>query len=539
MKKNQAKVDHGKSVGLSKKRWVILGLSLLFMIISLTTLFFIAENSAEKKLLEWVNHELYPNSEIVIDDFSFTLLPLGVSIKGISLLKHQPIDQLTTPKLTDAIRELSIEEISLSGVKFISLINRDQIQLKKFELQGVYFEAIHLDSMSRTDTTSIRDPMPISVSEIQFSDLNLKLFDTALSDSSSSAIKNLAGKITDFHLSDPSQFQKSTFEEMEIEVEHVYHFTENGFYEVSLDSFRLDTNHDQITFTRFHMRPLMNAYEIAMDIGYPIDNYDFQIPDFKIERMDLSRWLSDEELIAGKITLTDPVIAISRDKSLPRRERADRLLPHLQFKNLPFSVDIDTIHAENGTLSYSEEVAVENLAGSISFTEIDLSLYSMVNQSTDPIRAEAIALFMNQSDFDLNVEFSLEDSGKHSVSGNLYQLDLTSMNSTFENLVQIRLDTGEIQQLNFQFEADDDHAYGDLLLIYSDLDLRFIDAEDQTESGWDRVRSFIANTFVIRSNNTADDPRGGEIDSDRDKEKSIFNFWLRALSTGLIDTIKR
>lgn len=48
-------------------------------------------------------------------------------------------------------------------------------------------------------------------------------------------------------------------------------------------------------------------------------------------------------------------------------------------------------------------------------------------------------------------------------------------------LVLIRLDSGEIQQLNFQFEAD----------------------------------------------------------YERDKERSIFNYWLRSISTGLIDTIKR
>lgn len=198
-----------------------------------------------------------------------------------------------------------------------------------------------------------------------------------------------------------------------------------------------------------------------------------------------------------------------------------------------------SVFAEHGTLSYHEEIAVENRSGSIYFSEIDLSLYSLVNRSTDSMYAEATAQFMNQSEFDLTVEFSLDESSRHSVSGNLYQLDLSTMNTTLENLVQIRLDSGEIEHLNFQFEADDDHAHGNLLLIYNDLDLRFIDAQYQTESGLDRVRSFIANTFLIRSNNPADDPRPGEIDFERDKERSIFNYWLRSISTGLIDTIKR
>lgn len=539
MKIKQHKIDHGKPIGQPRKKWIIPIISIFIFIISLIPLFYFVENSAKKKLLSLVNHELSPNSEMVIDDFSLTFLPLGISMKSIALLKHQPNNELASPKLTDAILEFTVEEISLSGIKLISLIRRGHIQVNKFNLHGVYFEAVQLDSISRSDSTSRSDPMQISVSEFQFSELHLKLFNTSLVDSSTTEIQNLNGEITDFNLSNPSKFSSSTFEELEIAVDHVSHFTKNGFYEASLDSFRLNTIYDQITFNHFHLRPLMNAYQMALDIGYPIDNIDFKIPYFKIEQADFKKWLSDEELIAGKISLIEPVISISRDKSLPRRERAARILPHLQFKYLPFSVDIDTIFVENGILSYHEEVAAENRAGSISFNEIDLSLYSMVNRSKESIYAEASALFMNQSEFDLNVDFSLEDTGKHSVSGNLYQLDLTSMNSTFENLVQIRLDTGEIQQLNFQFEADDNYAYGDLLLIYSDLDLRFIDAEDQTGGGWNRVRSFLANTFVIRSNNTAEDPRSGKIESDRDKERSIFNFWLRSLSTGLIDTIKR
>lgn len=539
MKSKQPISDHGKSVGLTKKRWIILGLSLLLLIISLISLFYFAENRAEKKLLDLVNSELSPNSEMLIDNFSLTLLPLGVSIKGMTLLKHQPIEELTTQKPTDAIRMLSIDELSLSGISIISLLRRDSIQLKRFNIKGVQLEAVQLDSISHSDSTAISDPLPISVSEIQFSEMTLKLYETPVSDSSTTEIQNLSGKITGFFLSDPSQFNRSTFEELEITMDHFSHFTKDGFYEASLDSLRLNTINDQIIFSQFHLRPLMNAYEMALDIGYPIDNYDLKIPHFKIEQMNLRKWLSDEEMIAGKITLTEPDFSISRDKSLPRREREDRLLPHLQFKNLPFSVAIDTIYTENGTLSYHEGIAAENRVGSISFNEIDLSLFSMVNRSADPIYAEATALFMNRSEFDLNIEFSLNDTGKHSVSGNLYQLDLTAMNSTLENLVLIRLDSGEIQQLNFHFDADDDRSNGSLLLIYSDLDLRFIDAEQQIERRWDRMRSFIANTFVIRSNNSAEDPRSGEIEYDRDKERSIFNYWLRSISTGLVDTIKR
>tara|TARA_R100001143_G_C3360981_1_gene135633 strand:- start:16477 stop:18096 length:1620 start_codon:yes stop_codon:yes gene_type:complete len=539
MKRNKPISAHGKPVGQPKKRWLFAGITLVLFIISLIALFYIAENSAENKLLELVNRELSPNSEMVIDDFSISLLPLGLTIKNITLLNHSTADPLSRVKPTDAIRSLSIEEVSVSGINILSLLRREHIKLKRFNLHGVHLEAFQPDSIFISDSAMMRDPLPITISDIQFSELNLKLFESPLSDSTTTEVQNLNGTIMSLNLSDITKFNDSTFEVIDISADHFNHFTENGYYEASLDSFRLNTITDQVSFSQFHLRPLLNAYEMALDLGYPIDNYDFKIPTFKIDQMDLNSWIEDGELTAGKITLSEPDILISRDKSLPRREREDRDLPHLLFKNLPYSVNIDTILTENGILRYQEEFAVENRAGGITFTEIDISLYSLENRSSEPIYGEATALFMNQSDFDLNVMFSLDDNGSHTVSGNLYQLDLTTMNTTFENLVLIHLDSGVIQQLNFRFDANDDRAFGELLFIYSDLNLRFIDAEQKTERGWNRVRSFIANTFVIRSDNSADDPRSGEIEFDRDKERSIFNFWVSSLSTGLVDTIKR
>lgn len=38
-----------------------------------------------------------------------------------------------------------------------------------------------------------------------------------------------------------------------------------------------------------------------------------------------------------------------------------------------------SIFAENGTLSYHEEIAVENRSGNFLFSEVDLSFYSLIN----------------------------------------------------------------------------------------------------------------------------------------------------------------
>ena len=87
--------------------------------------------------------------------------------------------------------------------------------------------------------------------------------------------------------------------------------------------------------------------------------------------------------------------------------------------------------------------------------------------------------------------------------------------------------------------ADDDISRGMLIFVYDDLEIRFFDAETQRERRRDRFRSFIANRFMVRSDNPAEDPRNALIEYERDKQRSMFNYWWRSISDGLMDTIRR
>ncbi|MEX0944380.1 MAG: hypothetical protein WDZ38_01825, partial [Balneolaceae bacterium] len=177
--------------------------------------------------------------------------------------------------------------------------------------------------------------------------------------------------------------------------------------------------------------------------------------------------------------------------------------------------------------------------GAISFHDISLTATQLNNHSAnDSIFVKANTRFMNDAQFQVNFDFSLNETAGHIVRGTLYGFDLTSLNSTLEQMALMRIESGQLNRLDFWFRADNAIAEGNLNMLYDNLEVRFLDAEQQ-ERGGDRIRSFIANTLVIRADNPADDPRIGIIQYERDLERSMFNYWLRSLSTGLEDSIKR
>ena len=82
-------------------------------------------------------------------------------------------------------------------------------------------------------------------------------------------------------------------------------------------------------------------------------------------------------------------------------------------------------------------------------------------------------------------------------------------------------------------------ASGEVLVEYRDLKVKFLNKDNPDNNGLkEGVKNFIANTFAINSNNTGNDAETGEIDFEREKNKSIFAYWWKSLLSGLKDVIQ-
>ncbi len=72
-----------------------------------------------------------------------------------------------------------------------------------------------------------------------------------------------------------------------------------------------------------------------------------------------------------------------------------------------------------------------------------------------------------------------------------------------------------------------------MIVIYEDLDIKKLDSETLEETTRSRIVSFVANLAVVRSSNPEDDPRVGEIDFERETDRSTFSYWWKTLRSGL------
>ena len=526
-----------------KKKWAVI-LAILFIFVIIGSFFLLihhAEKRVEQAIIERLNSELSDGSEIIIEHFNLSLFPLGITAKNIELHHHISFEEREPRKQLDLLRSLKIQEFSLKRFRLWRYIKDKHVEFDNVIIHGAETEVV-LGLEIESSGSEAEEPMPpIYISEFQLIESDLFIFQTPVGERANLKLGNYSVYLTDIEFSDHNFKENPKFEDFDLQVQKLDYFFQNGQYELQADSMYINSFDSQLQFKNAHLKPLMSATELADKIGHQLDRFDIKLSHFLMKEFDLKGWLSDGQIYASNIELTEPTVYIDRDKSYPRRERnEDRILPAIQFKQLDIPVQIDTIHAISGSLKYHEIFSEDGREGFVQFDDIDLKVSPFQNTSQeDSLFVRAEAQFMDSAQLNLNIDFSLGSDGAHIVSGTLGTMDLSSLNEPLDELILMRIESGQLDQLNFWFYADNNASAGNVIMIYRDLEVRYFDDEEVRERRRDRFRSFIANTFVIRSNNPSDNPRTGEIQYVRDPERSMFSYWLRSLATGLEETVKR
>jgi hypothetical protein len=528
--------------GFAFKR-ILLIVTLLFIILAAalgTFFYFNIEEITKTRLTGLINEKLAPNAEIEISEFEIDYYPLGAAFRGIRLIHQIPFYEIEPKSTADAIRNLEIDEISVSDIKIFRFLFGDKWRIGQVEINGLTIELTPAPEEEPVEATHIVARPDIRINQILINNSNIYYYRERLAQDAAAIINNMNIKLDRFIVPDTGSHLHDFFDDIILETSAIKFSTGNGNYELEAESFLINSHDGILQITGGKSHPLKTSAEMAMEAGRPKDKFNISFDEFLAEGILIEDLLSGDDFYSNRILLSKPGLAIRRDRTLPRPDREDRLLPAVQFKSLPFPVSVDSLFVTDGYISYGEEYMDEDREGIISFYNIEMAMSKLNNRLTDDsIRVAINAQFMDLAPLMLKASFALDEKGTHSVEGHLGELDLTVMNPTIEGFIAMRVSSGIARSIDFAFLADDDVSYGMLTFIYNDLEIRFMEAETLRERRRDRLRSFIANRFVVRSNNPAEDPRNAAIDFERDKQRSMFNYWWKSISDGLMESIRR
>ena len=140
---------------------------------------------------------------------------------------------------------------------------------------------------------------------------------------------------------------------------------------------------------------------------------------------------------------------------------------------------------------------------------------------------------------------------KSKMAGSLRRLPFTKLNSMVEPAANMEFESGMLNRIDFAFQYNDDASSGEVSLNYQDLKIVSYRTDEQIEKvekkkrnrkkseeelKKDNLKTFIINAFVVRKNldeNVPEEKRTGQINFERDKSRSVFNYWWKSLFTGI------
>lgn len=452
-----------------------------------------------------------------------------VEIHGL-LLDKNPYD--TTCLYPEFI---SAEKLRVEGIRLFTLIFRRILDFENLYLHAPRMmmrknSLLTLDSAAKRDNEFAlkSDFVSIHGANFEYTDgLDCRLITSVRSN------LRLVGLEMEFRIDRPFAYaaESLTMDSSRVKLP-------SAFYTFEIQHVSMDFGMDQLAMDSINVIPDFGKTEFGRQRGYETDRFEGVIPFIRMSDFTFS--FADTTRVSAAVAEVQFYIKIFRDKRLPFK-KVFKPLPIDALQDLPFGLVIDSLKITKSYVQYEEFPEESADPGGIFFDNIYAVITNINNGDTSgEVQLSAQASLMGHGNIALAVAFPLSRNKRSSLKGSLKDFPLEKINAMLTPSTNIKVESGQMKELSFSFRFNATRSDGEIELNYKDLKLISYKEEDKKakDEGLqkDNLKTFIMNTFVFRKNMGEDVPeekRTGTVMYARDENRSIFNFWVKSLLSGL------
>lgn len=314
----------------------------------------------------------------------------------------------------------------------------------------------------------------------------------------------------------------------------------DSLYCMHIYQLELDTKDSGINIDLIHFTTNYGRYEIGEVTGLQRDWLDLSFEKLILLPVDFNKITSDTSLVAGALHIESFKARVFKDCRRIFPDKPDTKLPDALLRSLPVGLSLDSLILHTGDVEYAERAEGSFSEGKVTFKQLQAKIYNVGNRVDflkAPTLMQASAMFMDKGY--LNASFDIPNPAyevTYKTTGALHAMPLKSLNSILPQSAGAEIASGDLKRLDFNFVYNNDVSDGELAFQYQDLKINLIDKSDNSEKNF---LSALVNVLVVPRDNLAEDKnfKQGEIHTERDKKKAIFNFWWKSLFSGFKSTI--
>jgi hypothetical protein len=248
--------------------------------------------------------------------------------------------------------------------------------------------------------------------------------------------------------------------------------------------------------------------------------------------------LKHRSLDVDKLILDGVDVQASRDKHLPFRHGVEKPMPTKLLTGLPLSIRVDTVFLVNDKVTYDELSASTARWSSITVGAINGYIRDLKTRA-DP--KDTLTLDASARMFDGYIRrFRYEESYGDSLSAFTARtafaaIDLKKISAVSVPAAGVSITDGYVDTAWSFWQGNRYASYGNMNFYFNKLRIKILNKKDSIRRG------FVPEleTWAARILLPADNKRTSAIYFERDREKFVFNYWVKTQTSGILSTLIR
>jgi hypothetical protein len=466
-----------------------------------------------------------------IGDVDVNLFTRSVSISDISIISK-----------TDSVSRgptAQIERVTLRDISLYQFISKRFLSIGElFIANGNLFIDRNQEQKDTTENPQVEGLRQLSIERLRITDLNV----TIVSDSTKQYSAVVNADLTGIRSSEQegvAVLAGYELKDMDLDLNNLVISTPK-LYSLQIGKLKASSSGSRLQVDSLQLIPKYSKFNFAQVAGKQIDRINTFIDKIEVNGLKFDL-LQDSSFVASKVRISGGEVHSFRDKRQPFRETKVKPLPIEALNDVAFGVMIDTIQIDESKVEY-EEFAEEGFeTGTIAFDNLNATLTNISNRKdgrkTKSATLKASAKLMGQAEIDATFELPYDKDEQYTAKGTIGKMSLDQLNPPLQNLAFVRIESGTLEGLTFNFNYNDKESSGKVTINYKDLKIDGLKKEKSTIIN--DLKTLLINT-IIKNDKDKEVPlekRTGTVDFERDRKRQIFNFWWKSLFSGIKSSV--
>lgn len=416
-----------------------------------------------------------------------------------------------------AVKDLSYTDYFLKGIIAI-----ESIEIKNPKV-AIYKEDTLAETPDKKDMPKLSKKLVIK--NIHMKGGNLRVFEN------DSVQNRIYVSLKEFDLYNVKVSDETLKSFLPFEYERLQISSDSIFYSMNEEHHlairNLEIKNEDVALKDLSIIPNFSKAEFDRKIPKEKDRFELEVKTIDISSLSWDFEQDSIQLKSPFIQINEANLKVYRNKLLPDDTSIKPLYSRM-LREMGVKVQFDSILLKKSRIVYEEKTDASRPPGKLNFSEVNASLRNISNigltlQDFPETEINISAMLMGESPLKLNWKFDVRDpQDDFRISGEMDGISADAMNAFLRPTMNIEV-AGRVQSLYFNFRGNNNLAFGDMRMEYSDFKVEVLKKDGSKKNGF---LTDLAN-IIIRNNDNNQKLERKDIQAERDKTKSFWNYlWL-------------